>query len=72
MTFREVQTALRCIAARRNERNRFEALLHGMQLKAEPKSMETTTKMDPAKSAFMDEQMKRIVAARSKGARRGK
>lgn len=69
MTLREIQTALRCIAARKNERSRFEAALHGMQLKA-PQTDEVTTKMDPAKAAFMEEQMKRIVAAR-KGARRG-
>lgn len=64
MTLREIQTALRCIAARRNERSRFEAALHGMQLKApEP---EFTARMDPAKEAFMDEQMKRLIAERTR------
>jgi hypothetical protein len=61
MTLREIQTALRCIASRRNERNRFEAAIHGVELKAEKK---VEAKMDPAKAAFIDEQMKRLIAER--------
>lgn len=70
MTLREIQTALRCIAARRNERSRFEAALHGMHLKA-PEPDEVTTRMDPAKEAFMSEQMKRLIAERTTRARHG-
>jgi hypothetical protein len=70
MTLREIQTALRCIASRKNEKARFEAALHGMKLEIPAETVEYA-KPDPAKEAFMDAQMKRLIAERT-GAGRGK
>jgi hypothetical protein len=69
MTLREIQTALRCIAARKNEKARFEAALHGMKLELPAETVEHA-KADPAKEAFISAQMKRLIAERM-GAKRG-
>jgi len=68
MTLREIQTALRCIAMRRNERSKFEAALHGMQLKT-PEIEHTDP--DPAREAYMEAAMKRLVQERVRQAHGG-
>lgn len=64
---REIQTALRCIGTRRNERVRFEAALHGAKLDLPPTERPSEQrKLDPAKDAYIDAQMKRLIAERRK------
>lgn len=67
MTLREVQVALRCISKRRHEESKFEAALHGVQLKSE---VEEVAPPSEDRSARIDAHMRLAMAVKRREAQR--
>lgn len=66
MTLREVQSALRCITKRRHDEAKFEAAVHGVQLRGGEDAGKPLT---PEKASLIERQMRAAMEMKRREAR---